>query len=47
MAVLEANELYINFKKCSFLIAKLLFLGYMVSVDRIHVDEDKVHAIRE
>ena len=47
MAVLEANELYINLKKCSFLTAKLLFLGYMVSVDRIHVDEDKVHAIRE
>ena len=45
--MLEANELYVNLKKCSFLTAKLLFLGYMVSVDRIHVDEDKVHAIRE
>ena len=45
--MLEANELYINLKKCSFLIAKLLFLRYMVSVDRILVDEDKVHAIRE
>ena len=47
LVVLKANELYINLKKCSFLTAKLLFLGYMVSVDRIHVDEDKVHAIRE
>ena len=34
-------------KKCSFLTDKLLFLGYMVSVDGIHVDEDKVRAVRE
>ena len=47
LAVLQANELYINLKKCSFLTDKLLFLGYMVSVDGIHVDEDKVHAVRE
>ena len=45
--VLQANELYINLKKCNFLIDKLLFLGYVVSVDEIHVDEDKVCAIRE
>ena len=47
LAVLQANELYINLKKCSFLTDKLLFLGYVVSVDGIHVDEDKVRAIRE
>ena len=45
--VLQANELYINLKKCNFLIDKLLFLGYVVSVDGIHVDEDKVCAVRE
>ena len=45
--VLQANELYINLKKCSFLTDKLLFLGYVVSVDGIHVDEDKVCAVRE
>ena len=44
--VLQANELYINLKKCSFLTDKLLFLGYVVSVDGIYVDEDKVHAVR-
>ena len=43
LAVLQANELYINLKKCSFLTDKLLFLGY---VDGIYVDEDKVHAVR-
>ena len=26
---------------------KLLFLGHMVSVYKIHVDEDKVHVVRE
>ena len=47
LAVLQANELYINLKKCSFLTNKLLFLGYVVSADGIHVDEDKVRAVRE
>ena len=42
LAVLQANELYINLKKCNFLTDKLLFLGYIVSMDGIHVDEDKV-----
>ena len=45
--VLQANELYINLKKPSFSTDKLLFLGYMVSVDGIHVDEDKVRVVRE
>ena len=47
LTVLQANELYINLKKCSFLTDKLLFLGYVVSADGIHVDEDKVCAVRE
>ena len=47
LVVLQANELYINLKKYSFLTDKLLFLGYLVSADGIHVDEDKVRAVRE
>ena len=47
LAILQANELYINLKKRSFLTDKLLFLGYVVSADGIHVDENKVHAIWE
>ena len=47
LAILQANELYINLKKRSFLTDKLLFLGYVVSADGIHVDEDKVRAARE
>ena len=38
LAMLQTNELYINLKKCSFLTDKLPFLGYVVSVDGIHVD---------
>ena len=45
--MLQVNELYINLKKCSFLIDKLLFLGYVINVDRIHVDEDKVHVVKD
>jgi hypothetical protein len=43
MQVLEAllhNKLYINLKKCSFFTEKLFFLGYIVSVEGIHADED-------
>ena len=47
LAVLQANELYINLKKCSLLIDKLLFLGHVVSVDEIHANEDKVCAVRK
>ena len=47
LAMLQTNELYINLKKYSFLTDKLLFLGYVVNVDGIHVDEDKVYAVRE
>ena len=47
LAVLQTNELYINLKKCNFLTDKLLFLGYVVSADGIHVDDDKVRAVRE
>ena len=40
LTVLQANGLYINLKKCNFLTDKLLFLGYVVSVDGIHVDDE-------
>ena len=47
LMVLQTNEFYINLKKCSFLTDKLPFLGYVLSVDEIHIDKDKVHAVRE
>jgi len=45
--VLQDNELYINLKKCSFMTSSLIFLGFVVSSQGIHVDENKVKAIRE
>ena len=44
--VLQANELYINLKKCSFMTTSLIFLRFVVSSRGIHVDEEKVMAIR-
>lgn len=45
--MLLENKLYINLKKCNFLTSRLIFLGFVVSVEGIHIDDYKVHAIRE
>jgi len=45
--VLKDNKLYLNLKKCTFLKDKLLFLGFIVGVEGIQADEEKVRAIRE
>ena len=42
----QANKLYINIKKCSFM-TYLLFLGFIMGKDGIQVDKTKVKAIRE
>ncbi|KAL9373456.1 hypothetical protein Peur_033076 [Populus x canadensis] len=47
LAVLQENQLFLNLKKYSFMTDSLLFLGYVVSSEGIHVDEEKVRAIRE
>ena len=43
--ILQANELYINLKKCNFMITSLIFLGFVVSLQGIDIDEEKVRAI--
>lgn len=45
--VLRKNKLYANLKKCSFMKDNLIFLGFVVSSDRIKVDQENVKAIRE
>ncbi|GJV46367.1 putative CCCH-type zinc finger family protein [Tanacetum coccineum] len=47
MKALGDNDLFVNLKKCTFLTNKLLFIGYIVSSDGIHVDETKVQAVRD
>ncbi|XP_021687705.2 uncharacterized mitochondrial protein AtMg00860-like [Hevea brasiliensis] len=45
--VLRKEHLYANFKKCTFCMDKVIFLGFVVSGKRIEVDEDKLRAIRK
>ena len=47
LAVLRKEKLYVNLKKCSFCMDKVLFLGYVVSVKGIEVDEKNVKAIKK
>ena len=43
--LLYDNQLYINFKKCCFLTEKSVFLGYVVTVGHLQMDEAKEDAI--
>jgi hypothetical protein len=45
--VLRCEKLYANFKKCTFCMEKVVFLGFVVSTKGIEVDEEKVKAIKE
>ena len=47
LAVLRKEKLYANLKKCSFCMDKVVFLGYVVSVKGIEVDEKNVKAIKK
>jgi hypothetical protein len=47
LEVLKQNELYVNLKKCIFVHKKLLFLGFVITSEGIHVDDSKVTAIKE
>lgn len=46
-ATLREAKLFANLKKCAFLQPQVLFLGFIVCVEGISVDPDKVKAIRE
>lgn len=45
--VLKDNQLYLNFKKCEFLSSQLFFLGFILTVDGIKVDDNKIEAIQD
>ncbi|GJY28751.1 transposon ty3-I gag-pol polyprotein [Tanacetum coccineum] len=47
LKVLQEHQLFVNLKKCSFMTHKLLFLGFKVSADGIHVDDEKIKVIQE
>ena len=45
--VLRKEKLFSNFKKCTFCTDKLMFLGFVVSAQRIQVDEEKTYTIQD
>ena len=44
---LRREKLYAKLKKCSFCMDKVVFLGFVISADGVHVDEEKVKAIKD
>ena len=47
LAVLRAEKLYGNIAKCTFCTDRVVFLGFVVTADGIHVDEEKIQAIKD
>jgi len=47
LVVLRHNDLFVNLKKCIFLTSRLVFLRFIISSEGVHVDEEKVKAIRD
>jgi len=47
LSILSQEKLYGNLEKCNFFTPQVIFLGYVILAQGIHVDESKVRAIRE
>jgi len=47
LSVLCSEHLYVNLKKCTFCMEKIVFLGYVVTAQGIEMDEEKIKAIRD
>jgi len=47
LSVLHSEQLYANLKKCTFCMEKIMFLDYIVNVQGIEMDEEKVKAIKD
>ncbi|PKI50457.1 hypothetical protein CRG98_029140 [Punica granatum] len=45
LTMLRKNKLIINFNKYNLMMSRLLFLGYIISSEGIHIDDEKVRAI--
>lgn len=45
--VLCENKLYLNLKKCEFMVSELLFLGFIVGDQGIWVDDRKVEVMKD
>ena len=47
LRTLQAEKFYANLKKCAFCIDSVIFLGFVISSERIYVDPEKVKTITE
>ena len=47
LSILSEEKLFGNLEKCHFLTSQVMFLGYVVSAQGIHVDESKIKSIQE
>ncbi|KAK9157681.1 hypothetical protein Scep_004255 [Stephania cephalantha] len=47
LTILRTNQLFLNLSKCLFCQHRLMILGFIISSEGIHVDEDKINAIKE
>ena len=47
LSILSEKKLYGNLEKCHFFTSQVMFLGYVVLAQGIHVDESKIKAIQE
>lgn len=45
LSVIHREKLYAAMKKCVFMISEVLFLGYVISSECLHVDKSKVEAV--
>ena len=43
--MLHDNQLYVSLKKCSFMSDRIVFLGYVISADGMHMDTEKMKAV--
>ena len=47
LLVFKKNQLFANVDKCTFCVASVVFLSFIVNKDGVHVDPSKIKVIQE
>jgi len=47
LSIINDNPLFSNIEKCTFCVDSVIFLGFVVNKQRIHLDPKKIKAIQE
>ena len=45
LSILKVNQLYANIDKCNFYVDSVVFLGFVVNKNGVHVDPEKIKVI--